>query len=429
MLGLSLNQFPANDHFPRNGFWQAEVTTLTTANSLSSQTSKDLAQLAKKNGVEGWHSMRKAQLIRALLKIAKQKTREKSAAASGKKSARSQNKKLSADSAKTTSRVSSKTASGSRLTNSRGKSSTRRAAIPLQSDSVIAQKIRADREREENLKNLSLIATLDRNQQPPQSDRLVLVVRDAYWMQAYWEITKSTVQRAKVALDGSWHRARPVLRLMEITSDGNTNSVERLIQEIEIHGGVKNWYINVQQPGKSYRIAIGYALPEGRFHLICKSNQASSPSSSSGTIDENWTDITNDAEKYYAFSGGYDDKTVTGDLQSVFEEQARHPMHAPAFERLGSGINGHGVEFAFQVDAHLIVFGTTNPNGSVTIAGEPVRLQKDGTFSLKIDLPDRRQVLPVVAASRDGTQQRTTVLAIERNTKVMEAVTHEIESM
>jgi hypothetical protein len=39
-----------------------------------------------------------------------------------------------------------------------------------------------------------------------------------------------------------------------------------------------------------------------------------------------------------------------------------------------------------------------------------------------MELPDRRQVLPVVACSRDGMRQRTTVIAVERNTKVMEPV-------
>ena len=72
----------------------------------------------------------------------------------------------------------------------------------------------------------------------------------------------------------------------------------------------------------------------------------------------------------------------------------------------------------------MIVYGSTDPQANVTVGGEPVRLQNDGTFALRMDLPDRRQVLPVVASSRDGTQQRTTVLAVERNTKVMEPVTN-----
>ena len=157
--------------------------------------------------------------------------------------------------------------------------------------------------------------------------------------------------------------------------------------------------------------------------MIAKSNQVAPPPCSAGDLDDHWTDITNDVEKYYALSGGHDHNTVSGDLQAVFEEKARQPMNAPAFERLGSGIGINGNGFDFQVDAHMVVYGSTDPKASVTVAGEPIRLQNDGSFALRLELPDRRQVLPVVASSRDGTQQRTTVLAVERNTKVMEPVT------
>jgi hypothetical protein len=37
-------------------------------------------------------------------------------------------------------------------------------------------------------------------------------------------------------------------------------------------------------------------------------------------------------------------------------------------------------------------------------------------------LPDKRQVLPVVASSADGIESRTVVLAVERNTKTMEPI-------
>lgn len=350
--------------------------------------------------------MRKDQLVKALLKLAKQKEKAKNGAAATRKNG--QNPPLS-----------------------RSKSRITRASTPRQSksrnsatspDSNIAKKIRSERERKENLKNLSYATSMSKRTTAPAADRIVLVVRDSYWLQAYWEITRATVQRAKVALTGYWHAAKPVLRLLEITSDGNTNSVENAVQEIEIHSGVNNWYLNINEPGKTYRIAIGYAVNGGKFHLIAKSNQVTPPSCNNGDIDDHWTDITNDVEKYYALSGGTDPLAVSGDLQTVFEEKSRQPMNAPAFERLGSGINTNGEGFSFQVDAHMVVYGTTDPMASVTVGGEPVRLQNDGTFALRLDLPDRRQVLPVVASSRDGTQQRTTVLAVERNTKVMEPV-------
>ena len=42
-----------------------------TPASLQTYTQKDLAQMARQGGVRGWHSMRKDQLIRALLNAAR----------------------------------------------------------------------------------------------------------------------------------------------------------------------------------------------------------------------------------------------------------------------------------------------------------------------------------------------------------------------
>ena len=52
--------------------------------------------------------------------------------------------------------------------------------------------------------------------------------------------------------------------------------------------------------------------------------------------------------------------------------------------------------------------------------GEPVKVRADGTFTMRLSMPDKRQVIPVVAASKDGTEERTIVVAVERNTKAME---------
>lgn len=378
---------------------------MITAASLKTQTSKDLAQLAKKKGVTGWHSMKKEQLIKALLKVAKEKEKQKAKKAATK-------------------------ATGSkpeRTTVARAKTSRVSKPAKKEAKSPIALKLQRERQRKENLKNLALASEMNKRVDVPEHDRIVLVVRDAYWLQAYWEVTKSSVQRAKVALNGCWHEARPVLRLMKISSDGNTNSVEEVIEEIEIHSGVNNWYIQNPAAGKSIRIAIGYAAPGGKFHLISKSNQATPPNKANAEIDEHWTDITNDVEKYYALSGGFDEQSVSADLQEVLEEKSQQSVYAPAFERLGSAINITGDDFDFQVDAHMIVYGSTDPKASVTVGGKPVRLQEDGSFALRVDLPERRQVLPVVAANRNGTQQRTTVLAIERNTKIMEPVATDMD--
>jgi hypothetical protein len=67
----------------------------------------------------------------------------------------------------------------------------------------------------------------------------------------------------------------------------------------------------------------------------------------------------------------------------------------------------------------VIVYGATLPNARVTLQGEPVKLQPDGTFRVRVEMPNKRQVLPIVATSPDGAARHMVVMAVERNTKVL----------
>ena len=106
-------------------------------------------------------------------------------------------------------------------------------------------------------------------------------------------------------------------------------------------------------------------------------------------------------------------------------ERLRRPMGGPMTTRFGLGAaapEDRSRDFPFQVDTELIVHGVTDPDAHVTLRGEPVSLRSDGTFAVRFTLPDRRHVLPVVASSADGVEQHTIVLAVDRNTKVLEPV-------
>jgi hypothetical protein len=93
------------------------------------------------------------------------------------------------------------------------------------------------------------------------------------------------------------------------------------------------------------------------------------------------------------------------------------------FTRFGAGAEtlarDHD-DFFFQVEAEVLLYGATKPGAYVTVQGEP-----DGTFTMRLCLPDKRQVIPAVSASADGVEQRTVVVAIERNTKYMEPLIRE----
>lgn len=372
--------------------------------------------------------MRKDQLVKALVKLAKSKSKQ-----SSRNSKRSRPSKASAASAKpgasnrnssrSKSRVASATNGKSRQTGGATSRKTSKSATP-----AALRKIRAAQARRDELKDLAAdqVNGHSKGKNGVARDRVVLMVRDPYWLHAHWELTRQSVERAQAAMAEHWHTARPVLRLLQLEKPGTTNTTEKLVRDIPIHGGVRNWYIDVLDPPKHYRVEIGYLSNEGRFHSLGRSNAVTTPRpGTSEAVDENWTDVAENCEKIYAMSGGYNAESSNQELQDLFEERLRRPMGSPMETSYGMGAQGvldRTSELPFEVDAEMVVYGVTRPSAYVTLAGEPIKLRPDGTFSVRMSLPNRRQVIPVVASAASGVEQRTIVLAVERNTKVMEPV-------
>jgi hypothetical protein len=232
------------------------------------------------------------------------------------------------------------------------------------------------------------------------------------------------MDRAKAAMAEQWHTAKPMIRLVRVEAGGTTSSAEQVIRDIPIHGGVKTWYIDVKESPKSYRVDIGFLAPSGKFFSLARSNSVTTPRPSKASmVEEDWSDIADNCEQIYALSGGYTEESNPGEIQELLEDRLGRPVGLPAGSRYGVGAEkmlNRQRDFEFVVDAEIIIFGTAKANSHVTLAGTPVKLSPDGSFSARLSMPDRRQVLPIVAASSDGVEKHTVVLAIERNTKVME---------
>jgi hypothetical protein len=346
--------------------------------------------MAKTEGVAGWHAMRKDELVRALVKQAKNKQRNRYGRRRLEESLRESN---SLD-----------------VTSSNVRSAARQRLLELQA------KLDAGR---------LLSRSAGPSVRPVEHDRLVVMVRDPYWLHAYWEIATRSVERAQSALGQHWHGTRPVLRLFRLSNDGSA----ALDREISIHGGVRHWYVDVQNPPCQYRMEIGYLSTAGQFYCLARSNSVTTPpAGTSDSVDENWVDVDDNADRIFAMSGGYMPHGTSLELQELLEERLQRPMGNPMRTRYGGGATralADSKELPFAVDAELLVYGVSHPHAHVTLQGEPVPLKPDGSFTVRMSLPDRRQVLPVVASSPDGVEQRTIILAVERNTKVLEAVVRE----
>jgi hypothetical protein len=357
-----------------------------TSDRLRALTKKELAEMAKGKGVPGWRGMNKEELVRALASKPKPRTKAPTPR---------------------------KQAAAARNTQEGGNSAE---------------------EQVERSKYDVGVATRDLSGRLPRDlpthygkDRIIVMVRDPYWLHCYWELTAATIKRAEAALGEEWHQAKPILRVLDVSSEDTTSSSEAIVRDIDIHGGCNNWYVDVNHPPRSFRIDIGYLTKSGRFYVLARSNVVTTPRAGlSDVIDENWADVQQQYEKIYAMSGGYDPTASSLELKQLFEERLRRPMGSHVLSSFGSGAfqTGKARKFWFEIDAELIVYGATEPDAKVTLQGDPIQLRPDGTFTMRFSLPESRQIIPATAISRDGVEERTIVLAVERNTKHLEPMIH-----
>lgn len=356
-----------------------------TVEALKDCNKKILARMAKDQGIVGWHAMRKDQLIRALTPSPRSKKNPRPTPAPP---ASAQLKAKTARPSATASKPAGPPAPPVRPV----------APVPSRTLAHSCSK-----------------------------DRIIMMVRDPHWLHAYWELSRSTLCRAQAAMGQEWHTARPILRLMDVTSEDTTSASERHVRDIEIHGGVNNWYIDVSHPPRSFRVDVGYLSRKGTFYVLARSNVVHTPAvGSSDMLDQNWAAVEKDYERIFHRSGGSDHAGLASDLRDLFEERLRRPMNSFSLQSLGTGaIPGLGRKFHFEIDAELVVYGSTEPNAKVTLQGEPVQIRPDGTFTVRFNLPDARQIIPATASSPDGVEERTIVLAVERNTKELEPMIHD----
>ena len=74
--------------------------------------------------------------------------------------------------------------------------------------------------------------------------------------------------------------------------------------------------------------------------------------------------------------------------------------------------------FWFAVNAEVVVYGSTEPDAAVTMAGRSIKLRADGSFSFRFSLPDGQFQLPITAASADGVERRGAELRLSRATGI-----------
>ncbi|MDA8325606.1 MAG: DUF4912 domain-containing protein [Nitrospiraceae bacterium] len=251
-----------------------------------------------------------------------------------------------------------------------------------------------------------------------------LLPRDPNWMFIYWEIGDNTRKNLCHDHGGDvFQKGRQVLRVYDMSGGPAYRHFD-----IDIRFEARSWYVNVHESGKPYCCEIGLALPDGRFIGIVKTNTVQLPAGRvSEVTDENWMAVTEDFDRLLQLSGVEYIGKGSGEVAKSLAQ--RWEMLRSVFSRASSwGVSSMSSQalhkqpeqqkkFWLVADCELILYGATEPDAFVAVAGRKVSLNPDGTFSMRFALPDGAMELPVKAMSKDETDSREIDIKVTRATR------------
>lgn len=244
-------------------------------------------------------------------------------------------------------------------------------------------------------------------------DKMVLLVRDPWWLFTFWEVRHETVEKLKNELKDDFYKAKRLLRVYDVTNIiFNGNNANRFF-DIEINEFASSWYIDTSGPGRSWCVDLGLRLPNGKFITILRSNVVQTPLDGSSSItDEEWMIPDDLFARLYGMGFGL------GRSSPVGKSWIERAISSPGIASMASPVRKPKQRgFWLKVDCELIVYGATEPDAKVTVQAKPISLRPDGTFTLRFALPDGKQVIPVKSVSADSVEERVITPIVERETK------------
>lgn len=248
------------------------------------------------------------------------------------------------------------------------------------------------------------------------SDRIVLQVRDPWWLHTYWEVGGNTWERVKSELGEGFARAKRLLRVYDVSQIIFNGSNAHRFFDIQVNDYSNNWYIDTAGPGRSWCVDLGLLLPDGRFITIVRSNTVSTPlDGPSWVTDEEWMIPDDMFARLYGMGFGLGRSSPVG---KAWQERVKGVLSSPGIASMASPVKKQQErKFWFWVNTELIVYGATEPDAKVSVQGKEIKLRPDGTFTLRFALPDGRQVIPVQAQSADKLEERTITPIVTRETR------------
>ncbi|MCF8719533.1 DUF4912 domain-containing protein [Nitrospina gracilis] len=127
--------------------------------------------------------------------------------------------------------------------------------------------------------------------------RLVMMVRDPYWVYCYWELQPQYIEEALSRLGRPAHEVRWVLRMHP---EGGRKGSGHFDTEIDTRA--RSWYMHLAPPGATFTAEIGILDGTGRYAAVARSNSVTLPMDRpSSNMDEQW--MLSDEELHHHYAG------------------------------------------------------------------------------------------------------------------------------
>ena len=260
-----------------------------------------------------------------------------------------------------------------------------------------------------------------------ENDRLVLSVCDPFWLRACWEATPRRVERIRSAMGQSWHTADPTLRLYRVDREPHGATRREFVADFPVRGGVNSCYVPVDDPPQSFVVELGYLARDKRFFTLISSAVVETPQryvhDAFGRPEDNGLGFPTNFDAFVPQR-----RAPRPRFSPTPSEPTFSPGALNGSERRNADAFRSSSDLRVAVDCELVVKVQATPGARVRVKEESIRLKEDGTFSIRYRLPERRHVFPVVATSPDGSETRTVVLAVDRNTKTLDPVFRDEET-
>ncbi len=290
--------------------------------------------------------------------------------------------------------------------------------------------------------------------------RIVVMPRDPQWAYCYWDVTNES--KEELRRQGGQQLA---LRIYDTTDIDINSESPHSVQEYLCDEMAREWYLPVPVSDRNYVVDIGYRCNDGRWLILARSNSIRIPPVyPSDWIEDNFVTVdwnqelrgntvfelvpprkkqelvsnqyNNEIyENIFGLSESQESMRMAGSLFGSMHQSPEQTLSSYVFPSgvgmwampTSSGVNMSGVGFAsappakprkfwLVADAELIVYGATEPDANVTIGGQPIKLNPDGTFRFQMSFQDGVIDYPIVAVAADGEQQRSVHMNFERQT-------------